>query len=153
MIKNTTNLLLYINNNPTYRICQTGGEDITPLAYEKIKDNRYVITPPEKKYIVLADTYSDSWPLGASKKLDNQPINIREYTEIQKKSGYVISIITFMYLLLILRMPHHPSKEARNRIMAHDEENRLQGGELLMPQQQQVMSQSRLVLTRPSQNL
>ncbi|MFH1127074.1 MAG: hypothetical protein V1718_03110, partial [archaeon] len=104
-IKNTTNLLLYVNTIPTYRIYQTGGEDITPLAYEKIKDNHYTITPPEKKYVVLADTYSDSWTLGASKKLDNHPTNIWEYskdTEIKKTSGDIGYVISIMTLLIII---------------------------------------------------
>ncbi|MFH1432375.1 MAG: hypothetical protein ABIG84_04110 [archaeon] len=115
LIKNTTNLLLYVNTIPTYRIYQTGGEDITPLAYEKIKDNSYIIEEPQKKYVVLADTYSDAWTLGASKKLQNQPVNIWEYvgdTEIKKSSsytGYIISIMTFLYLLLILRNIRDPA--------------------------------------------
>ncbi|MFH1127085.1 MAG: hypothetical protein ABIG84_04260 [archaeon] len=85
---------MYINNNPTYRIYQTGGDDITPLAYEKIRDNRYTITPPEKRYIVQTDTYDNTWTLGASK---DQPTNIWEYsrdTEIKKRSAYIISIMT-----------------------------------------------------------
>ncbi|MFH1127078.1 MAG: hypothetical protein V1718_03130 [archaeon] len=59
----------------------------------------------EKKYVVLTDTYDDSWTLGASKKLDNHPTNIWEYTgdtEIKKTSGdtgYIISIATLLLII------------------------------------------------------
>ncbi|MFH1432361.1 MAG: hypothetical protein ABIG84_04040 [archaeon] len=105
LIKNTTNLLLYVNNNPTYIIYQTDGDDITPLSYEKISDTHYFIEEPEKKYVVLTDTYDNSWTLGQSKKQQSQPTNIWEYSkdrELKKTTsytGYIISIITFIIIM------------------------------------------------------
>ncbi|MFH1432206.1 MAG: hypothetical protein ABIG84_03230 [archaeon] len=59
-------------------------------------------------YVIQTDTCDDSWTLGASEKQQGHPTNIWEYsrdTEIKKTftyAGYIISLITSLYLLLIL---------------------------------------------------
>jgi len=105
LIKNTTNLMLFKNSNPTYKIYQTDDfVNIESLDYEKTADG-YRIETPKMKYVVLTETYSDSWTLPASTKLKESPVNAWEYAggnEIRRVNtlflGYFISFATLILL-------------------------------------------------------
>ena len=110
LIKNSTNLLLYKNTKPVYKIYQTDDMvDIAPLEYEKISAYRYRIAAPEKKYVVFTET--GTWRLGASTSLEGQAVNVFEYRggqEIRRDAGAliigcIISVVTFMCLLIALK--------------------------------------------------
>lgn len=115
LVKNSTNLLLFKNINPTYRIYQADdleSQHITPLSYKKISPLNYKISRPDKKYIVFTEPYSESWKLEGSRQLKNQHINIYEYedgseithtTNHTQWMGYIITAIALLYLLICLR--------------------------------------------------
>lgn len=113
LIKNTTNLLLFINKNPTTKIYQTDDlKTIHPLDYNQTSANTYTISRPERKYVVLAEPYDPSWTLKKSTKIKNHHLNAFIYKDgamITNNSidtlliGCIISMITIIFILYSLK--------------------------------------------------
>ncbi len=114
LVKNTTNLLLYKNQNHVYKIYQAddpAGRDAVPLDYEKLSPTRYSISVPDMKYVVFTEPYSESWSLGASSPIEGQVVNVFEHEsggEIRRSAiplfaGCLVSLAAFMCLVMSLR--------------------------------------------------
>ena len=109
LVKNTTSLLLYKNQNPVYKIYQADGKDIAPLEYEKISPAKYRIAAPTKKYVIF--TEPGAWQLGASPRQKHHPVNVFEYAggrEITRETapritGAIISAVALICLLIALK--------------------------------------------------
>ena len=114
LVKNTSNLLLFKNTNPTHRVYQADdlqGTSISALEYEKISPLKYKISRPDKRYVILTEPHSNSWVLDSSTHVEDYYVNAFDYNsgeEILNKSShllfisYFISLVTLVCMLIVL---------------------------------------------------